>query len=129
MTGLGLVSPLANGVNNSWERIVSGKSGIAKLEGFDIDDLAVQIGGQVPTKVDDSVDEHSPFFNTNAYIEKREQKMMDKFCLFAMGAAHQAIQDSGWKAETEEQQERTGVLIGSGIGGLETMYDTSVKLH
>ncbi|PIZ34037.1 MAG: beta-ketoacyl-[acyl-carrier-protein] synthase II [Alphaproteobacteria bacterium CG_4_10_14_0_8_um_filter_37_21] len=129
VTGLGLVSPLANGVHNSWERLISGQSGIAKLEGFDTDDLAVQIGGQVPTKIDDSIDEHSVFFNPNAYIEKREQKMMDKFCHFAMGAAHQAIQDSGWQAKTEYEQERTGVLIGSGIGGLETIYDTSVKMH
>ena len=69
------MSPLANGVHNSWERLISGQSGIAKLEGFDTDDLAVQIGGQVPTKIDDSIDEHSVFFNPNAYIEKREQKI------------------------------------------------------
>ncbi|MDP2194047.1 MAG: beta-ketoacyl-ACP synthase II [Alphaproteobacteria bacterium] len=129
VTGLGLVSPLANGVKHSWDHLIQGRSAIRPLQGFDTSDLPVKIGAQVPTKIDESIGQDSPYFNPNAFIDKREQKLMDKFCYFAMGAAHHAIMDAGWHDITDAQKERTGVLIGSGIGGLDTLYDTSVILH
>lgn len=127
VTGLGLVTPLANGVSHTWKKLLKGESGIARITGFEVNDIAAQIGGQVP--VDKTALKESEFFNADAYIDKKEQKLMDPFCIFGIAAAIQAVEDSGWQPTSEEERERTGVMIGSGIGGLQQLYDTSVTLH
>jgi 3-oxoacyl-[acyl-carrier-protein] synthase II len=129
VTGLGAVTPLANGVENTWAKIKNSQSGIRLIDGFRTDDLAARVGGQVPTLIDDSIDDASELFNPNFYITEKDQKMMDKFIKFGVSAAYQAVKDSGYVATTEEQQFRSGVMIGSGIGGLQQIHDTSITLH
>jgi 3-oxoacyl-[acyl-carrier-protein] synthase II len=124
VTGIGLVTPLACGVEASWRRLVNAESGIASIQGFDVSDLPCRIAGQVPRG-----DAQSDKFNPDDYITPKDQRKMDTFIHFAMAAAVQAVEDSGWKPTAEEDLERTGVLIGSGIGGLEGIYDASVTLH
>ena len=123
ITGLGLVTPLGCGVEASWSRLLQGKSGARRIEEFDVSDLACQIGCFVP---------RGPLsegkFDPNDWMEPKEQRKVDDFIIFAMGAADQALQDAGWKADTPEKQERTGVLIGSGIGGLDGIAETSILL-
>jgi 3-oxoacyl-[acyl-carrier-protein] synthase II len=123
ITGLGLVTPLGCGVEASWSRLVQGQSGARRIEEFDVSDLACQIGCFVPRG---SLSEGR--FDPNDWMEPKEQRKVDDFIVFAMGAADQALQDAGWKADTQAKQERTGVLIGSGIGGLDGIADTSVLL-
>ena len=123
ITGLGLVTPLGCGVEASWSRLLQGKSGARRIEEFDVSDLTCQIGCFVP---------RGPLsegkFDPNDWMEPKEQRKVDDFIIFAMGAADQALQDAGWKADTPEKQERTGVLIGSGIGGLDGIAETSILL-
>jgi 3-oxoacyl-[acyl-carrier-protein] synthase II len=123
ITGLGLVTPLGCGVEASWSRLLQGKSGARRIEEFDVSDLACQIGCFVP---------RGPLsegkFDPNDWMEPKEQRKVDDFIIFAMGAADQALHDAGWKADTPEKQERTGVLIGSGIGGLDGIAETSILL-
>jgi 3-oxoacyl-[acyl-carrier-protein] synthase II len=123
ITGLGLVTPLGCGVEASWSRLLQGKSGARRIEEFDVSDLTCQIGCFVP---------RGPLsegkFDPNDWMEPKEQRKVDDFIIFAMGAADQALQDAGWKADTSEKQERTGVLIGSGIGGLDGIAETSILL-
>ena len=123
ITGLGLVTPLGCGVEASWSRLLQGKSGARRIEEFDVSDLACQIGCFVPRG---SLSEGK--FDPNDWMEPKEQRKVDDFIIFAMGAADQALQDAGWKADTPEKQERTGVLIGSGIGGLDGIAETSILL-
>ena len=123
VTGLGLVSPLGCGVEASWSRLIEGKSGARRIEEFDVSDLACQIGCFVPRgPLSDGK------FDPNDWMEPKEQRKVDDFIIFAMGAAEQALKDAGWKADTQEKQERTGVLIGSGIGGLDGIAETSLLL-
>jgi 3-oxoacyl-[acyl-carrier-protein] synthase II len=117
------VTPLGCGVEASWSRLVQGQSGARRIEEFDVSDLACQIGCFVPRG---SLSEGR--FDPNDWMEPKEQRKVDDFIVFAMGAADQALQDAGWKADTQAKQERTGVLIGSGIGGLDGIADTSVLL-
>ena len=126
VTGMGMVTGLGVGVDRNWKRITEGHSGISKITTFDATDFAAQIAGQVP-RGPDAPAEGS--FNPDLYVLPKEQKKMDIFILFAMGAAKEAIEDSGWKPETEEDRCRTGVMIGSGIGGLDSLYESSVTLH
>ncbi|WP_119677760.1 beta-ketoacyl-ACP synthase II [Indioceanicola profundi] len=123
VTGLGLVTPLGTGVKHNWQRLIAGQSGIRTIENFDVSDLPVKIAGQVPRGAD-----MEGGFNPDAYVPPKDQKKIDDFILYAIGAADEAIKDSGWKPETEEQAERTGVMIGSGIGGLPAIYETSLLL-
>ena len=123
ITGLGLVTPLGCGVEASWSRLLQGKSGARRIEEFDVSDLACQIGCFVPRG---SLSEGK--FDPNDWMEPKEQRKVDDFIIFAMGAADQALHDAGWKADTREKQERTGVLIGSGIGGLDGIAETSILL-
>jgi len=127
VTGLGIISPLGVGVEHNWESLISGKSGIRKIKGFDASEIPSQIAGEVPM----AEEENAPAwaFDINKYIETKEQKKMDKFIHFGYAAAIDAVADSGWVAETEEQQFRTGVLIGSGIGGLPNIQDTSIMMQ
>jgi len=124
VTGLGIISPFGVGVEHNWESLISSKSGIRKIKGFDASDIASQIAGEVPM----AEEENAPAwaFDINKYIEIKEQKKMDKFIHFGFAAAMDAVADSGWIAETEEDKCRTGVLIGSGIGGLSNIQDTTL---
>ncbi len=112
VTGLGLVTPLACGVEASWKKLIAGESGLKAITAFDVSDIPAKVAGIVPKGT--GVDE----FNADAWVPSNEQKKMDTFIQFAVAAASQAVEDSGWKPATKEEQERTGVLIGSGIGGL-----------
>ncbi len=129
VTGLGLVTPLGCGIDPVWERLIGGASGIKPIEHFDASDLGSRIAGIVPRKdgrgggADDS---HA--FDADAVMSPREQKRIDEFILYGIAAADQALAHSGWKAEDDEQAERAGVLIGSGTGGLGTIYETSILL-
>ena len=127
ITGLGIVSPLGVGVDHNWAALTNGKSGISKITEFEASDISSQIAGTVP-KTDDEAPSNGEF-NADLFVPPKEQKKMDKFIHFAIAAADEAVNDAGWKPTNEESLLRTGVLIGSGIGGLGTMYETSITLH
>jgi 3-oxoacyl-[acyl-carrier-protein] synthase II len=124
VTGLGIISPLGVGVENVWSQILAGRSGISGIQSFDVSDLPAKIAGQVPRG-----DTASGLFNADDYVTVKEQKKMDMFIVFAIAAAHEAVADSGWVPPDDEARERTGVMVGSGIGGLNYIYDASVTLH
>ncbi|WP_340236510.1 beta-ketoacyl-ACP synthase II [Sulfitobacter pontiacus] len=124
VTGLGLVTPLADGVEASWSRILDGQSGAGKITGFDPSKLVTQYACEVP--LGDGTD---GTFNGDKYMEPKEQRKVDTFILFGMAAAQQAVEDSGWMPTEREDLERTGVLIGSGIGGLNSIANTAVMMH
>ena len=130
ITGIGIVSPLANGREATWERLIAGKSGAGKIDNFDASDLPCKIAFQVPWasgRGGGAGDEHA--FDPDKVLSAKEQRRIDEFILYGIAAADEAIADAGLKLETDEQKERAGVLIGSGIGGLETIYETSIILH
>ena len=122
VTGLGLVTPLAGSVNKSWDKLINAESGIGKIEGFDVEDLPAKIAGHVPNS------EQEDGFDPNRCLELKEQRKVDRFILFAIDAAYQAIKDSKWEAKSEEDSYRSGVLIGSGIGGLSTIEQATLVL-
>ncbi len=131
ITGMGLVTPLANGREASWERLIAGKSGLKRVDLFDTSDLACQIGGQVPWvsgRGGGSADDPASF-NPEHTMSAKEQRRVDEFILYGVAAADEAIADSGWKPDNYEDRVRTGVLLGSGIGGLATIAATAVELH
>jgi 3-oxoacyl-[acyl-carrier-protein] synthase II len=123
VTGLGLLTPLGCGVEATWKRLVAGTSGIGAIQSFDVSDLPAKIAGQIPRG-----ETAEGRFNADDWVPPKEQRKVDPFILYGMVAAEMAIADSGWKVESDEQRERTGVLIGSGIGGLQTIYETSLTL-
>ena len=123
VTGLGLVTPLADGVEASWSRILAGQSGAGPITGFDPSRLVTQYACEVPLG-----DGSDGTFNADIYMEPKDQRKIDTFILFGMAAAQQAVEDSGWKPTDREGQERTGVLIGSGIGGLNSIANTAVMM-
>ena len=122
VTGLGLVTPLAGSVNKSWDKLINAESGIGKIEGFNVEDLPAKIAGHVPNS------EQEDGFDPNRCLELKEQRKVDRFILFAIDAAYQAIKDSKWEAKSEEDSYRSGVLIGSGIGGLSTIEQATLVL-
>lgn len=124
VTGLGMVTPLACGVEETWKRLVQGQSGIAKVESFDVSDLPCKIAGQVPHG-----DGSNGTFNADQWMSPQDQRKVDPFVVYAMCAARQALEDAGWKPESHEDQIQTGVLIGSGIGGVEGIASTAITLH
>jgi len=124
VTGLGLVTPLAGDVENTWSRLIAGQSGAGRITKFETQDLATKIACQVP-KGDGS----NATFNPDRWVDAKEQRKVDEFIIFALAAAQQAVTDSGWEAKTEEDKERTGVLFGSGIGGLEGIAETTLLLQ
>jgi|TARA_R110002012_G_scaffold168738_2_gene332303 3-oxoacyl-[acyl-carrier-protein] synthase II len=124
VTGLGLVTPLADGVEASWSRLLDGQSGAGQITGFDPSKLVTQYACEVPLG-----DGSDGTFNPDKYMEPKEQRKVDTFILFGMAAAVQAVEDSGWAPTEREDQERTGVLIGSGIGGLNSIANTAVMMH
>ncbi|MEM9577243.1 MAG: beta-ketoacyl-ACP synthase II [Pseudomonadota bacterium] len=123
VTGLGLVSPLADGVEASWSRILEGQSGAGPITGFDASKLVTQYACEVPLG-----DGSDGTFNADAYLAPKEQRKVDTFILFGLAAAEQAVKDAGWMPEDTESLERTGVLIGSGIGGLNSIANTAVLM-
>src|SRR6185312_11920297 len=123
VTGIGMVTPLGASVDTTWKRILEGKSGAGKIEKFDVSDLPCKIAAQV--KRGDGAD---GTFNPDLWMEPKEQRKVDDFIIFAMSAAGQAIKDSGWEPKSEKDQEATGVLIGSGIGGIEGIAEASLTL-
>lgn len=124
VTGLGLITPLGCGVEATWSNILEGKSGAKRIDDFEIDDIACQIAHRIPLG-----DYANGMYNPDEWMEVKEQRKVDPFIVYAMAAATQAIQDAGVEPKTQEEQERTGVLIGSGIGGVGGIYDASVTLH
>jgi len=124
VTGLGLVTPLACGVEETWSRLVAGKSGAGRITAFDASDLATKIACSVPRG-----DGSNGTFNPDQWMDPKEQRRVDEFILFGIAAAKQAVADSGWVPSNEEERDRTGVLIGSGIGGLNGIAETAVLLQ
>jgi 3-oxoacyl-[acyl-carrier-protein] synthase II len=124
VTGIGLVTPLGVGAESVWKRLIEGQSGIRAIQNFDVSDLPAKIAGQVPRG-----DTASGNFNADDWVSPKEQRKMDEFIVYALSAAAQAIDDSGWKPADEEGQERTGVMIGSGIGGLPGITEGAITLH
>ena len=124
VTGLGLVSPLANGVEETWKRLLAGQSAARRVTEFEVDDLACQIACRIP--VGDGTD---GTFNPDVYMEQKEQRKVDPFIVYAVGAADQALDDANWHPESDEDQIRTGVLIGSGIGGIEGIVEAGYTLR
>jgi 3-oxoacyl-[acyl-carrier-protein] synthase II len=124
VTGIGLVTPLGVGTDLVWKRLLEGQSGIRGIQSFDVSDLPSKIAGQVPRGETANGD-----FNTDDWVPPKEQRKMDLFIVFAVAAAVQAVQDSGWMPEDQESRERTGVMIGSGIGGLPGITEAAVTLH
>ena len=126
-----MLSPLGLGVDRNWDSITAGKSGLSKIEHFDaphsIDDFSSKIAGVIPKTTDENPKDGA--FNVDLVVSAKEQRKIDPFISYGIAAADEAIADSGWKPETDEQKERTGVLIGSGIGGLTTIYESSITLH
>jgi len=123
VTGLGMVTPLACGVEATWRRLLNGESGARRIENFDVSDLAAKIACQVP-RGDGSDDT----FRADDWMEPKEQRKVDDFIIFAMGAATQALQDAAWHPSSYDDQIRTGVMIGSGIGGLTGIAETAIVL-
>jgi 3-oxoacyl-[acyl-carrier-protein] synthase II len=125
ITGIGAVTPLAATAQKSWEKLINSQSGIGNITIFDASDMPCRIAGEV--KISD--DGNGDSLNLSKYIDVKDQKKMDRFIHFAIVAADQAIADSGWKAESEEQKYRTGIMMGSGIGGLPSIEKTVIAIQ
>lgn len=130
ITGMGLVTPLAASREATWERLLAGKSGLNKIDHFKVDDLPCRIAGVVP-RVDGrgggGGDAHA--FDADKVMSQKEQRRIEDFILFAIAAADEAVADSGWKPESDDDKNRTGVLIGSGIGGIEAIGNNALILE
>ena len=124
VTGLGLLTPIGYGVDVAWGRLIEGQSGIGAVQSFDVADLPCRVAGEIP--IGDGSDGS---FNVDDCIVPKEQRKMDRFIIYAMAAAIQAVEASGWKPEDEEDQNRTGVMIGSGIGGLPAIAEAAICLQ
>jgi 3-oxoacyl-[acyl-carrier-protein] synthase II len=124
VTGLGLVTPLACGVEETWAKLIAGESGARKITEFETGDLATKIACIVPRG-----DGTNGTYNPDQWMDPKEQRRVDEFIIMGMAAATQAVTDSGWEPKTEEERDRTGVLMGSGIGGLNGIADAAVLLQ
>src|SRR4051812_26153253 len=124
VTGLGLVTPLACGVEESWAALLAGKSGASAIEKFRTDDLATRIACQVPYG-----NGSDGTFNPDQWVDAKEQRRMDEFIIFGLAAAKQAVIDSGWVAQAEQERDRSGVWIGSGIGGLQGIAEGALLIE
>lgn len=113
VTGLGLVTPLGSGVKTTWDALIAGKSGVGAISHFDAANLPARIAGEVPRG------DAPGAFDPGRWIEPKEQRKMDTFIHYGIGAAAEAIEDAGWTPTAEQDLDRTGVMIGSGIGGLQ----------
>jgi 3-oxoacyl-[acyl-carrier-protein] synthase II len=123
VTGVGMVSPLACGAEETWQRLLASKSGAGRIERFEVSDLSCQIACEVKRG-----DGSNGSFNPDQWMEPKEQRKVDDYILYGVSAATQALADAGWAPKTYEDQVATGVLIGSGIGGLSGIYETSLIL-
>ena len=125
VTGLGIVSPLGRGVDYNWKSILEGKSGIRQIQGIDLKDIPVHIAGQVPT----GKGEHE--FDPDTVLPPKDQKKNDRFILYGLAAGGDALDDAGWNPETatDDEKFRFGVMMGSGIGGLDIIYENTVSFH
>ncbi len=123
VTGLGMVTPLACGVEETWARLIAGKSGAGTITRFDASNLATTYACEIPRG-----DGTDGTFNPDDWMEPKEQRKVDDFILYGVAAAEQAVRDAGWRPENTESLERTGVMIGSGIGGLSSIAETAVLL-
>jgi 3-oxoacyl-[acyl-carrier-protein] synthase II len=121
VTGMGLTTPLGNGIDVNWKRLTSGVVGINKIENFDVSDLPCKIAGQVPNINNDP----EGGLDIDNWIEPRDYKRIDRFISYGIISAVQAVEHSGWKPKSENEKNRTGVILGSGIGGLETIANTT----
>lgn len=124
VTGMGIASPLGVGVEHVWKRLVAGHSGISAIQSFDVTDLPAKIAGQVPAGT-----REEGGLSLGEWVPVKDQRKMDRFIHLALVAAIEAVEDSGWMPEDEPDREATGVMIGSGIGGLQTIYEASVLVH
>jgi 3-oxoacyl-[acyl-carrier-protein] synthase II len=124
VTGMGMLTPLGCGVETTWQRLLKGESGAKRIERFDVSDIACQIACTI-TRGDGS----NGTYNPDQWMQPKEQRKVDDFIVYAMCAARQALDDAGWRPESYEDQTQTGVLIGSGIGGVEGIADMAVTLH
>jgi 3-oxoacyl-[acyl-carrier-protein] synthase II len=124
ITGLGMVTPLGCGVDTNWSRLIAGESGAKKIDTFEVSDISCKIAGVIPVG-----DGTGGTYNPDQWMEPKEQRKVDKFIVYAMCAARQALDDSGWKPTTPDEQFATGVMIGAGIGGVEGIADTAITLH
>ncbi len=124
VTGLGMVSPLACGVEETWSKLLEGKSAAARISKFEVEDLAAKIACEIPLG-----DGSNGTFNPDNWMEPKEQRKVDPFIVYAMAAAQQALDDADWHPSTYEDQCATGTLIGSGIGGIEGIAETALILH
>jgi 3-oxoacyl-[acyl-carrier-protein] synthase II len=124
VSGMGLVTPLGIGIDNNWRRLIAGESGVRAIQGFEVSDLPAKIAAQVPRG-----DTASGLFNADDWVEPKDQRKMDGFIVFALAAAAQAVEDAGWTPQDEEERERTGVMIGSGIGGLPGITEGALTLN
>ncbi|MFW7268749.1 beta-ketoacyl-ACP synthase II [Gluconacetobacter sp. Hr-1-5] len=124
VTGMGIVSPLGLGLEHNWSRLIAGESGIGRIASFDPSDLPAHVAGEVPAGPTET-----GCLTLSDWVPVKDQKKMDRFIHLGLVAATEAVEDSGWKPESEEDRCRTGVMIGSGIGGLQTIYDASITVH
>jgi 3-oxoacyl-[acyl-carrier-protein] synthase II len=123
VTGMGMVTPLGCGIEPTWARLLKGESGASKIERFEVSDISAKIACMLPRG-----DGSNGTYNPDQWMEPKEQRKVDDFIVFAMCAARQALDDAGWRPQGVEQQTRTGVMIGSGIGGVEGIADTAITL-
>jgi 3-oxoacyl-[acyl-carrier-protein] synthase II len=124
VTGMGMACPLGLGVEHVWHRLINAESGIGAIQAFDTKDLPCKVAGQVPGGVKS---EHR--LDLSEWIPVKDIKKMDRFIHLALVAAAEAVEDSGWAPEREDEKCATGVMIGSGIGGLQTIYDASIQVY
>lgn len=124
VTGMGMVTPLGCGTQLNWDRLIKGDSGIRVIDRFDVSDMPARIAGQIPT-----ISEAPYGLDPDSVVDSKERRRMDDFILYGLAATDQAIEDAGWRPTDEKSQERTGVIIGSGIGGLNTIANASVLLE
>jgi len=124
VTGLGLVSPLGCGVDATWKRLINSESGVRAIQSFDVSDLSAKIAAQIP--LGETADGG---FNADDWVAPKEQRRTGTFIVYALAATEQAVRDAGWKPEDEESRERTGVMIGSGIGGLPEIAKGAVMVE
>ena len=124
VTGMGMVTPLGCGVETTWRRLLAGDSGVVRIDRFEVSDVSCQIAGIVPYG-----DGSGGTFNPDQWMEPKEQRKVDKFILYAMCAATQALDHAGWKPTTADDQNTTGVMIGSGIGGAEGIAENAIILQ
>src|ERR1700749_4563486 len=123
VTGLGMLTPLGCGVEPTWKRLLAGESGASKIDHFDVSDIPCKIAMQIPRG-----DGSNASFNPDQWMEPKEQRKVDNFIIYAICASRQALDDAGWHPQSYEDQTRTGVMIGSGIGGIGGIADATLLL-